>query len=77
MTKPNDENGQKNPKPSNLQEKNSAVRSELAKEKKLFYVAVFLCQDCQLQVGGGHLQSLVTVDSNMVPLVHVCVTAQE
>lgn len=52
MTKPNDENDQKNKTPPLTFRKRVVLLGQLAREKKMFYVAVFLCQDCQLQVGG-------------------------
>lgn len=68
-------NDESKPKKSNLQEKSCDVRSELAREKKMFYFAASVCQDCQLTE--GYLQSLVTVDSNIVPVVHLSVIPKE
>lgn len=71
MTQANDET-----KPKSLTfRKSRAVRSELAREKNMFYFAASVCQDCQLTE--GYLQSLVTVDSNIVPVVHLSVIPKE
>lgn len=41
----------------------------------MFHFAASVCQDCQLTE--GYLQSLVTVDSNIVPVVHLSVIPKE